>query len=213
MKKTKAKSRSFNKLSSQGKPFTRKIKKPGRTDANKSSRKVSNKVAKKLKTLRPPELKRMILRPFLEDKPGRSFLQIVRKAPERPDIFNSADVSVLRYTGDRIKLGEGSSATYHKAIATKTVTRKDRGPDTTYKQIIFARDPTYKGALIDCPQIILHCQCARHQFMWEYALWEVGAANIITSNGNKPVETNPRMRAGCCKHAVMSYLKLKERKI
>jgi hypothetical protein len=35
---------------------------------------------------------------------------------------------------------------------------------------------------------------------WEYALSKRGAARIEYSNGEAPIEKNPQLIPGCCKH-------------
>lgn len=46
------------------------------------------------------------------------------------------------------------------------------------------------------------CQCPDFWAVWEYALNKKGAAQIKFSNGEKPVEKNPSMIPGCCKHVI-----------
>lgn len=50
------------------------------------------------------------------------------------------------------------------------------------------------------PKIKVSCTCARHKFVFEYALHRQGAADIIHSNGEPPRETNPDLSPGICKH-------------
>lgn len=44
------------------------------------------------------------------------------------------------------------------------------------------------------------CSCDDFWSTWEYALSKYGAAIIEYSNGNPPVERNPKMIPGACKH-------------
>ena len=47
----------------------------------------------------------------------------------------------------------------------------------------------------------LACSCPDFVFAgWEFALHQNGAADIIYGNGEPPLEKNPEMRPGCCKH-------------
>lgn len=53
------------------------------------------------------------------------------------------------------------------------------------------------------------CSCPDYTFRWEYANHKAGASDIVYSNGEPPVETNPNMKPGLCKHglALAKYLR------
>ena len=55
------------------------------------------------------------------------------------------------------------------------------------------------------------CDCSNFKFMWEYALWKQGSADIIYSNGEPARETNSRNIPGTCKHLYRVFHFLKER--
>jgi intein/homing endonuclease len=50
--------------------------------------------------------------------------------------------------------------------------------------------------------------CERHLFVWNYALGVHGAAIKDRTNGDEPVETNPGMQPGCCKHSLVALKSL-----
>ncbi len=61
-------------------------------------------------------------------------------------------------------------------------------------------------------RVKIGCDCEDHLFRWEYALNHHGAADILRSNGEFPVFTNPGLVPGTCKHlapTVLRYIKSK----
>lgn len=54
----------------------------------------------------------------------------------------------------------------------------------------------------------VHCNCPDYAFRMEYANREIGASDIVVSNGAAPVITNPNEKPGLCKHilGLLSYL-------
>ena len=54
----------------------------------------------------------------------------------------------------------------------------------------------------------MSCSCADFTYRWETALHGKGAAEIEYSTGEYPLQTNPSMRAACCKHAVALFNKV-----
>ena len=59
----------------------------------------------------------------------------------------------------------------------------------------------------------LSCSCDDFMFRWEYALAMRDGAQILYGNGEPPVDTNPRMKPGCCKHLIALIFLAKQRKI
>jgi hypothetical protein len=49
-------------------------------------------------------------------------------------------------------------------------------------------------------QVVVECSCEDFWAVWEFALNQKKAARIKHSNGQPPVERNPKWRPGCCKH-------------
>ena len=66
-----------------------------------------------------------------------------------------------------------------------------------YKHHIVAKDGL---PIRESKAIHVACQCERFKFFWEVALNVRGAADIILSNGEMPVITNPRLLVSGCKH-------------
>lgn len=48
--------------------------------------------------------------------------------------------------------------------------------------------------------VVLSCSCDDFWAVWEVALASQGAARVEYSNGERPLERNPTMLPGCCKH-------------
>jgi hypothetical protein len=57
------------------------------------------------------------------------------------------------------------------------------------------------------------CSCEDHLYRWEYALYRKNASYITYSNGEPPVDTNPKLVAGACKHVVKLAMELKRQKL
>lgn len=49
---------------------------------------------------------------------------------------------------------------------------------------------------------VVSCSCEDFAYRWEVALNKKKAARIQYSNGEDPVDTNPRMIPGCCAHLI-----------
>lgn len=94
---------------------------------------------------------------------------------------------------------------------TKTTERKNNVSKTRlHKQKVYPALKSYKGKLVDCPDVKVTCDCERFTFYYEYALAKKGAADIIQSTGEKPTTTNPSMKAGLCKHLTKVLLFIKK---
>jgi hypothetical protein len=48
--------------------------------------------------------------------------------------------------------------------------------------------------------VVLSCSCDDFWAVWEVALAAQGAARVEYSNGERPIDRNPQMIPGCCKH-------------
>ncbi|SRR6266481_404492 len=78
-----------------------------------------------------------------------------------------------------------------------------------HEQLIYPADRSiYKGSIINCPAIKISCNCERWLFYYEVAGYKAGIADIIYSNGEPPVHTNPSLKVGLCGHLVkvLSYI-------
>lgn len=62
-------------------------------------------------------------------------------------------------------------------------------------------------------KVKVSCSCEDHIYRWEYALWKKNASYITYSNGEVPVDTNPRLVPGCCKHVVRLFQELNRQKL
>lgn len=50
--------------------------------------------------------------------------------------------------------------------------------------------------------IVVDCTCGRHKFFFEAANARRGLSFLFRSNGDRPEQTNPRMKIGICKHTI-----------
>lgn len=57
------------------------------------------------------------------------------------------------------------------------------------------------------------CSCPDHLYRWEYALTRRGASYHTYSNGEPPVDTNPKLIPGVCKHVVALISTLRRQKL
>jgi hypothetical protein len=143
---------------------------------------------------------------------GLRMSEIMKFTPLHPDDHNARFVfTATSHNGKQFpKFGRYKGRV---AVFFKTLTRDQQADSPRlHTQLLYARDPDYEGALIDCPQVVFSCDCQRFLFMYEYALWKRGAAELRFGNGEPPVKTNPRMRPGCCKHFKRVYVFMKSNK-
>lgn len=56
------------------------------------------------------------------------------------------------------------------------------------------------------------CSCESQYFTYEVALSMVGSSSVKYSNGEFPIEKNPRLRKGACKHTVAALWSALRRK-
>lgn len=60
-------------------------------------------------------------------------------------------------------------------------------------------------------KVKVSCSCPDFCFMAEYALWKKGSADLVYSNGEPPVDKNPRMIPMACKHLAAFWFYLDEK--
>lgn len=186
-----------------------------RTKAAKRSNKKKKKPHGNKNQVRPTRiLSKPILAPVNMRAKGLSLDKIAAMMPARPDVMNAKDVRTLtQFNGRQYpRLGKlpkkGNLAVVHYS-------RTDDDQKTSpryHQQLIYARDPEYNGKLKDCEAVVVSCSCERWKYMWEYALWRKGAAEIRHSNGEPPLITNKRMRKAACKHIFRLRKALNRRK-
>lgn len=85
---------------------------------------------------------------------------------------------------------------------------KEKGHRARTHVVMVKLPPRYEGRFRSCPDVKIDCDCSRHLFVWNYALGVRGAALRDRTNGQAPVETNPDMSPGCCKHALITLRSL-----
>lgn len=132
---------------------------------------------------------------------GLTLQQIFQKTtPGRIELANHVVVRNLKF-GISKKLG------IPKAIAqTFSKDRDADGKPKTFK---------YTTAIEFHPEgkVKVACSCADHLYRWEYALAKRNASYFTYSNGQPPVDTNPKLICGCCKHVVKLSKELKRQKL
>ena len=126
---------------------------------------------------------------------GISALQFVRKVA-KTQLANSQYVALRRVQRHKTK----------PLIKFQTITRMPNEQPRIHVQRIYAADPNYVGPLSKCPAIKVACTCGNNLFQWEVANAYRGGSDIIYSNGDFPIEKNPGLRPGCCKHVLKCLL-------
>lgn len=125
-----------------------------------------------------------------------SLTEILRKC-QKVDIDGAKSVAVVP---NKVRKGRGGTVFF------TTKTRPGEAGETAYRyhQVsVYPMDRRgYTGTLMACPAVKVSCDCDRFMFTYEVALWKHGAADIVHSNGQLPVTTNPKMVPGCCKHII-----------
>ena len=112
--------------------------------------------------------------------------ELINNIPNEPDIKNARYVRISR-----------TAPKTPYSYEFETVTNIPGQRPRKHKQWI--EDLSKKG-LVESKDIWVSCSCPRFKFMWEYALAKIGASSIKYSNGEPPVETNPRLKKAACKH-------------
>ncbi len=127
---------------------------------------------------------------------GFSAARILRATP--PDRIERS--SFIKLTS--VKTGVSKSSGKRKIIA-QSVSIDKKSPDRTkyVSSVEFHGDDRVK----------VSCSCSDFTFRWEYALAEKGGADIVYGNGDPPVDRNPSMKPGCCKHVVALLFLSQER--
>jgi len=124
--------------------------------------------------------------------------ELVRNIPKEPDARNARYVHVK----NRKLLG------LNHYLYT-TITKIPGDFSRQHKIWVKSLD---KGDIMASQAVWVSCDCDRFQFVWEYALTKKGASTIRFSNGDPPVEKNPRLHAAGCKHVYRVLADLAQRK-
>lgn len=128
---------------------------------------------------------------------GLTFKEILTQTPgNRRELAQFVKITYLKY-GKSKKLG------VPKAICQSYSQDRDKtGKVKKFKYVTMIE--FYKDN-----KVKVSCSCADHLYRWEYALVRKKASYFTYSNQEKPVETNPRLIPGCCKHVIQLYRVLK----
>lgn len=62
-------------------------------------------------------------------------------------------------------------------------------------------------------KVKIGCSCPDHLYRWEFALTKRNASYITYSNGEPPLDTNPKLIPGCCKHTIALITAMKKQKM
>jgi len=87
-----------------------------------------------------------------------------------------------------------------------TVTRIPGEAPRLHRVRVYSSDPNYPDRLVDCKSVRYECDCADHKYRKEVADSLHYISDIKYSNGNMPLETNPGMVPGICKHAFKALM-------
>lgn len=79
-----------------------------------------------------------------------------------------------------------------------------------YKCVVYGINP---DARLNKDQVKVSCTCAFFCYTCEYALKRKGAADIIHSNGEAPVEKNPKLIPTPCKHLYRVLVEMVKAKV
>ena len=155
--------------------------------------------------------------PLTKNNEGVQFLP-VRKDQRFPPRYKSQQKPVLKGNGinalqfiKKVAKTQLMNSRYVKLVSVQrnknkplikftTITQEPNQKPRKHVQRIYAADQNYKGPLYLCPRLKVTCDCGNNLFQWEVANAYRGASDIIYSNGDYPIDTNPSLRPGCCKH-------------
>jgi hypothetical protein len=113
--------------------------------------------------------------------------QILRKTSS-DRVQRAEEVKIIK-----VKSGKSKSTGNAKIIGEGfSITQKGRTKYTTSLEVL------KKGVMVSC-------SCDDFAYRFEYALHKKGAAELKYSNGDPPIDTNPSLIPGCCKHLVKLF--------
>lgn len=126
--------------------------------------------------------------------------QILKSTPKSRQF--SASFVKLR----EVKVGRAKTTAAPVIRAKSYSTHNHKGERKLYKP------NTYVSLVeIHSQHVVLSCSCDDFWAVWEVALEKRGAARVEYSNGERPIERNPQMIPGCCKHLYALGTKLIEK--
>jgi hypothetical protein len=119
---------------------------------------------------------------------GMTMAQILKRTPRSRQL--KADY--VRIEAVKIR------KTTYKTVVYKAKTRSTANSEGKAKR----GGPVYYVTTVETngKMCVVGCSCEDFTFTWEVALNKKKAARIEYSNGDLPVDRNPRMIPGCCGH-------------
>lgn len=125
----------------------------------------------------------------------------ILKATVKSRQFSAAFVKI-----SQVKLGRSKVTTAPIIRAKSYSTHNHKGERKDYRPNDYVSTIEIHGR-----NVVLSCSCDDFWAVWEVALSSRGAARIEYSNGERPLEKNPLMIPGCCKHLYALGNKLVEK--
>lgn len=121
--------------------------------------------------------------------------------PDRKRNAERDQVTIVKFERSKINTNKIRSETLTYLNSLGTGRKKIR----RHKHIVVRLEP---GKKFSDSKIIWACDCEDHTYRWEYALMKRGNSVIKFSNGEYPIDRNPRLYPGLCKHGyrVLTYI-------
>lgn len=144
----------------------------------------------------PPRFNRKALEQQ-SDLPGLTIIDLLKKIG-KTQLQNSKYVRIKKVEFNKTRnLYKFTTETYDPV---KKETR-------IHVQRIYPRNPYYTGKLSEARDgVKITCNCGFHLFYSEVALFNHAASDIIYSNGDYPIDTNPNLKPWGCKHCFKDLL-------
>ena len=163
-----------------------------------------SKMVLRLLTATKPNKEKFSLRPLV--KKGLTIDQLLRKArPQQVEYSLHVVIKNVKKVWHKRSL--------NPVIVCETYSKKTgkdaKGYDryVTYVEAL----PTKLGDRFSETRVKVGCSCPFFTFYSEYALAKHGAADIQFSNGEPPVDRNPKERPFACKHVIKLLYKIDEK--
>lgn len=132
---------------------------------------------------------------------GLTFKEIVARTPgSRLELSQFVKITYLKF-------GKSRKLQIPKAICQSY--SQDRGKGGEVKKFKYVTMIEFYADY----KVKVSCSCADHLYRWEYALVKKRASYPTYSNMERPVETNPKLIPGCCKHVIQLYSTLRLKKL
>lgn len=122
------------------------------------------------------------------------------RSTDLPEIRTARGVQLMSIQKTKIQFPKGKLKGF-QGYRARTFTTEN----SHRHEVVVFYEPDKNGDLRDSSRVVSSCTCARHLYMWEYANARVGLSFIYYSNGQPPVQTNPRMYPSLCKHGLVTF--------